>query len=315
MSTVYKGIFPALQIPFNEDLSIDEPDLRKFASWIAGHKGIGGLVTNGHTGEVFALSAAQRAEATRIVADEMKGRLPVVSGICCEGMTEGIEHAKMARDAGAKGILLMPPHQWLRFGMAQPENVVDYFAAVGEGSGLDIVVHIYPAATRASYSFETLAALAKLPWVKCMKVGTREMNKYARDLRTIRQANPEVTILTCHDEYLLASMVQGVDGALVGFGSFIPQMITDLYAAVCAGDLKAAMALQNRINPLKDVVYGGGEPTGQAHARMKMAMYLAGILKSPRVQPPTRLPEGAELQAIKDALRNAGMLKRETASA
>jgi len=102
------------------------------------------------------------------------------------------------------------------------------------------------------------------------------------------------------------------DGALVGFGSFIPELIVDLYAAVVAGDLKTAMALQARINPLKDVVYGGGEPTGDAHARMKMAMYLAGILKSPAVQPPTRLPSGAELKAIEDALRAAGMLKRTT---
>jgi 4-hydroxy-tetrahydrodipicolinate synthase len=61
------------------------------------------------------------------------------------------------------------------------------------------------------------------------EVGTRDMNKYARDVRTIRQANPNVTVLTCHDEYLLASMVQGVDGALVGFASFVPQMIIDRY--------------------------------------------------------------------------------------
>ena len=156
--------------------------------------------------------------------------------------------------------------------------------------------------------------LAKLPWVKCMKVGTREMNKYARDLRTIKQADPSVTVLTCHDEYLLASMVQGVDGALVGFGSMIPQMIIDLYAAVCAGDLKKAMDLQARINPLKDVVYGGGEPTGDAHARMKMAMYMAGILKSPRVQPPTLAPDAAALKAIEDALKGAGLLKRQAAA-
>ena len=180
-------------------------------------------------------------------------------------------------------------------------------------SGLDIIVHIYPSWTRASYNFETLAALAKLPWVKCMKVGTRDMNKYARDLRVIKEADPEVTVLTCHDEYLLPSMVQGVDGALVGFASFIPQMIVDLYAAVQAGDLKTAMELQGRINPLKDVVYGGGEPTGEAHARMKMAMYLAGIIKSPAVQPPTNLPTGTELQAIKDAVRNAGLMQREAA--
>src|SRR5215467_9664012 len=235
----YRGIFPAMQLPFDQALAIDEPELRRFASWLAGHKGIGGLVTNGHTGEVFALTAKQRAEATRIVASEVAGRLPVVSGICCEGISEAVEHAGMAREAGASALLVMPPHQWLRFGMRQPENVVDHFAAVGKGSGLDLIVHVYPSWTRASYSFETLAALARLPWVKCMKVGTRDMNKYARDVRIIREADPSVTVLTCHDEYLLASMVQGVDGALVGFASFIPHMIVDLYAAVCAATSSA----------------------------------------------------------------------------
>jgi 4-hydroxy-tetrahydrodipicolinate synthase len=313
MNWEYRGILPAMQLPFEQDLSIDEVELRRFAKWLAGHKGIGGLVTNGHTGEVFALTAKQRAQATRIVADEVNGKLPVVSGICCEGIEEAVEHAQMANQAGASALLVMPPHQWLRFGMRQPDNVVDYFTAIGNGAGLDLVVHIYPAWTRASYNFDTLAALARLPWVKCMKVGTRDMNKYARDLRVIKQANPNITVLTCHDEYLLPTMVQGVDGALVGFGSFVPQMIIDLYAAVCAGDLKRAMDVQNRINPLKDVVYGTGEPTGDAHARMKMAMYLAGILKSPAVQPPTQLPTGPELQAIKEALRNAGMMQREPA--
>lgn len=313
MAWEYRGILPALQLPFDQNLDIDEAEMRRFAEWLVSHKGIGGLVTNGHTGEVFALTAKQRAQATRLAAEAAKGKVPVVSGICCEGISEAVEHAVMAREAGASGLLLMPPHGWLRFGMTQPDNVVDYFTAVGKGSGLDIIVHIYPSWTRASYSFETLAALAKLPWVKCMKVGTRDMNKYARDLRVIKEADPSVTVLTCHDEYLLPSMVQGVDGALVGFASFIPQMIIDLYAAVQAGDLKTAAALQERINPLKDVVYGGGEPTGNAHARMKMAMYLAGILKSPTVQPPTKLPVGADLQAIKDAVRNAGLMQREAA--
>jgi 4-hydroxy-tetrahydrodipicolinate synthase len=313
MPVQYTGIFPAMQCPFDQKLAIDEPELRKFTSWLAGHRGIGGLVTNGHTGEIFALTPKQRAEVTRIVADEVKGRLPVVSGICWKGISNAVKHARMAREAGATGLLVMPPHQWLRFGMRQPENVVDFFTAIGEGCGLDLIVHIYPAWTRASYNFKTLAQLAKVPWIKCMKVGTRDMNKYARDLRTIKQANPDVTVLTCHDEYLLASMVQGVDGALVGFASFIPQTIADLYAAVRAGDLKKAMEIQAWINPLKDVVYGGGEPTGDAHARMKMAMYLAGILKSPSVQPPTHLPVGAELKAIEDAVRDAGLLQRAAA--
>ncbi len=308
----YKGVLPAMQCPFRDDYSIDDDELRRFTAWLTGHEGITGLVTNGHTGEVFALTAKQRAEVTRIVAESVEGRVPVVSGICCEGIAEASEHADMAREAGASALLVMPPHMWLRFGMRE-QHVIDYFAAIGESSGLDLVVHVYPAWTRASYSVALMGELAKLPHVKAFKVGTREMNKYARDVKAIRDADPGVTVLTCHDEYLLASMVQDVDGALVGFASFIPEMITRLWRLVQEGNLKEAMAVQLRINPLKDAVYGSGEPTGDSHARMKMAMMLSGRMGPTTVQPPIAMPTGAELEAIKRALEDAGMLRREAA--
>ena len=113
----FRGILPALQLPYRDDYSIDDAELRRFAGWLASHDGIGGLVTNGHTGEVFALSPVEHAEVTRIVADEAGGRVPVVSGICCESVNEAVEHAGMAKEAGASGLLVMPPHYWLRFGM------------------------------------------------------------------------------------------------------------------------------------------------------------------------------------------------------
>ncbi|MCS6944131.1 MAG: dihydrodipicolinate synthase family protein, partial [Sutterellaceae bacterium] len=131
-----------------------------------------------------------------------------------------------------------------------------------------------------------------------------------RDIQAIRQADPSKAILTCHDEYLLASMVQGVDGALVGFATFIPQLIVQLWDAVQAGDLRRAMAVQALITPLKDAVYGAGEPTGEAHARMKYGMYLAGILDNPAVRPPTEMPTAEEVEALRAALHAAGLLRR-----
>src|SRR5690606_13021914 len=104
----------ALQVPFNDDLSIDEAELRRFVDWLLSFDGITGLVTNGHTGEVFALSLKERAEVTRIVADQAKDRAPVVSGICCEGINEAVEHGHAFVEAGAAGALVMPPHMWLR---------------------------------------------------------------------------------------------------------------------------------------------------------------------------------------------------------
>ena len=105
-------------------------------------------------------------------------------------------------------------------------------------------------------------------------------------------------------------MVQGVDGALVGFATFIPALIADLWAAVQAGDLKRAMAIQAVITPLKDAVYGGGEPTGEAHARMKAGMVLAGVLAHGTVRPPTEAPDAREMEVLRAAVAQAGLLAR-----
>lgn len=244
------------------------------------------------------------------MADELKGRLPVISSIVCEGLAEAAAHARAAREAGAAALDVMPPHHWLRFGFTSG-HALQYFDAIHQAApDLDLVCHVYPAWTRAAYSSQLLADLARLPYVQAFKVGQRDMNKYARDIQAIRAADASKAILTCHDEYLLASMVQGVDGALVGFATFIPQLIIDLWNAVQAGDLKKAMAIQALITPLKDAVYGAGEPTGEAHARMKAGMYLAGVLADPTVRPPTEAPNRAEMDALKAATAQAGLLAR-----
>jgi 4-hydroxy-tetrahydrodipicolinate synthase len=103
-------------------------------------------------------------------------------------------------------------------------------------------------------------------------------------------------------------MIQGIDGALVGFGTFIPGLISNLLESVKAGDLKRATEIQKIIDPLKQAVYGNGEPTGEAHARMKVAMKIAGILKNSTPRPPTTGPNAAETEQIRVAVQGAGLL-------
>ena len=246
-------------------------------------------------------TAAEAASACAKIATEKHDDVTI---------TEAVEHAGMAKDAGAAGLLVMPPHYWLRFGM-RPEYVMDHFTAIGRAVDINLIVHIYPAWTKASYSSDLLAELARLPWVTTFKIGTREMSKYDRDIRAIRDADPNCTILTCHDEYILTSMVQGIDGALVGFASFIPDLIVDLYQAVCDGDLKRAQKIQNTIYQLKAVVYDSDEPSGDAHARMKSAMVMAGRLKSDITRPPIQRPGPETLVRIRQAVESVGLLATE----
>jgi 4-hydroxy-tetrahydrodipicolinate synthase len=310
--TNFRGLIPAMAVPFRPDDAIDEAELARFAAWLGRQKGVVGMMTNGHTGEVFSLTPRERAEVTRIVARAAEGICPVVSSIVCEGIRDAVEQAGWAREAGAAALDVMPPHHWLRFGF-RPSHVLDYFSAIGEATGLPLIVHVYPAWTKASFSSDLLAGLAQLPCVQAFKIGTREMNKYARDLKAIRAVAPDKALLTCHDEYLLASMVQGVDGALVGFASLVPGLINDLLEAVRAGDLTRAMAVQAMIDPLKEAVYGGGEPTGEAHANMKAAMVAAGIFRDATVRPPTVAPSAEERARIEAAVAAAGLGHRAAA--
>lgn len=249
----WSGVYPAILCPFRDDYSIDEDGLRKYCEYLVSVEGIRGLVCNGHTGEIMSLLPRERAEVTRIVVDQVGDRVKVVSGVSAEGSFEAIEHAKQAKDSGADGILLMPPHHWLRFGRTST-TAVGYFEDVADAVDISIIIHQYPSWTKASYSLQEMLGIVKIPTVVSIKMGTREMSRYAFDYRHLKEVAPEITILTCHDEYLLTTLLVGSDGALVGFAGFVPELIVELAYAALSGDYKRARAVEEKVFPLKNIV-------------------------------------------------------------
>lgn len=301
----WSGVFAATLCPFKEDYSIDEGGLRAYARYLASVDGIKGLVCNGHTGEVMGLRTAERVRVTRIFADEVGDKVKIVSGVCAEGSFEAIDHALAAKEAGADAILLMPPHHWLRFGRSS-QAAVGFFEDVAEGAGVSIIVHQYPAWTKACYSLDEMIAMARIPQVAAIKMGTRDMSRLENDYRVLKQEAPDVPILTCHDEYLLASLLAGADGALVGFAGFVPELIVELVRAALSGDLAGARRVQESVFPLARLVYRFGEPSGDAHQRMKAAMTLQGRFPSMVVRPPLRPLPDEDMQRIEAELAAAG---------
>jgi len=301
----WSGVFAATLCPFKEDYCIDEEGLRTYARYLASVDGIKGLVCNGHTGEVMGLRTAERVRVTQIFADEVGHKVKTVSGICTEGSFEAIDHALAAKEAGAEAILLMPPHHWLRFGR-NSKTAVGFFEDVGQGADLPIIVHQYPAWTKACYSLDEMIAMAKIPQVVAIKMGTRDMARLGHDYRVLKREAPDVPILTCHDEYLLESLLAGADGALVGFAGFVPELVVELVRTALSGDLAGARRVQESVYPLAKLVYRFGEPSGDAHQRMKAAMTLQGRFPSMVVRPPLRPLSDDEMQRIKAELAAAG---------
>jgi 4-hydroxy-tetrahydrodipicolinate synthase len=306
MSRAFKGVIPALAVPFRDDYKVDEDGLARFSRWLAGCRGVTALMTNGHTGEVGSLLPEERAEVTRIVADAVAGRVRVISAVCSEGTFEAIEHARAAAHAGADTIDVMPCHMWLRFGVKE-DAVYEYVRAIGAESGLDLIIHVYPASTRVAYSTRLMTRLASLPQVRGFKMGQRDLGKYERDIRALRAEAPHVSLLNCMDEYLFPTFVHQMDGTLVGCASLIPELTFELMDAMQADDLPRARRANERIWPVKEAVYGAGEPSGDAHARMKEGLALRGLFRSPLARPPVLPPSAEEVAAMKAALEASGV--------
>jgi len=303
----YAGVFPATLCPFHTDESIDEEGLRGYIAELAAVDGVKGLTCNGHTGEIMSLRPAERNRVTQIVAETVKagGRVvKTISGVSVEGSLEGIDHALAAKEAGADAILLMPPHHWLRFGRAS-QTAVGFFEDVAAAE-IDIVVHQYPAWTKAGYTLDELKALVQIPGVKCIKMGTRDMSRWLYDYQELKKVNPDVPIVTCHDEFLLPSLLEAADGALVGFAGFVPELIVELVQRALAGDLAGAKQVQQKVEPLNRIVYAFGEPSSSAHQRMKCARWLLGKFPSPKMRRPLRDLAPAAIAGIRQELEALG---------
>ncbi len=310
----FKTIFPAVSVPLNADYSINEPEFRKYLRWIKSfyNQGMKGLVCNGHTGEITLLSREERKRVTEICVEECGDIMTIVSGVNCESTQGSIEMAKDAKEAGADGILLMPPHMWLRFGMHK-DAPFEFIKDVAEGADIDIVIHLYPATSKAFYPVETLIKMCKeIPHVKAIKMGTRVTAIYEHDVRELRKACPDVSLITCHDETLCVTWFPGMDGALIGFAGCVPELILpawDVFSHPDKHTLKEAQDWSNRIYHISQAIYGGGQPSGEAHARLKEALYQRGVLSSALMRKPVLPLSQEEKDWVAEGLKKSALPK------
>src|ERR1035438_7224652 len=74
-----QGIFVPLLVPLDEGGQINEPELRRFVSWLI-ERGVHGLYPNGSTGEFTRFTPEERRRIVEVVANEAGGRVPILAG-------------------------------------------------------------------------------------------------------------------------------------------------------------------------------------------------------------------------------------------
>src|SRR3984885_3319270 len=299
------GVIPAVLLPFADDLAIDEISFRKHLADIAATEGLSAITVNAHSTEVASCSFDEQRRVLAIAQDEIGGRLPIVNGIWADGSFEAARIARMAEEGGASALLVFPAGP---FTLGQSTAMaVEHFRRIADAKGLPLIVFQYPLATGQGYPRETLLKMIEeVPTIRAIKDWAGNVPQHEMHIRELQSRKPAVNVLTTHSAWLLSSLVLGCNGLLSGSGSVIADLQAALFRAVKANDLAAARRINDRIYPLARVFYA--DPWVDMHNRMKEALVLLGRLPRAVVRPPLVKLARAEIDRIRAALLEAGLL-------
>jgi 4-hydroxy-tetrahydrodipicolinate synthase len=302
---VPNGVIPAVLLPFTDDLAIDERSFRKHLADVAATEGLSALTINAHSTEVASCSFDEQRRVLDIAQDEIGGRLPIVNGVWADGSLEAARIARMAEAGGASALLVFPPAP---FTLNQsPAMAVEHFKRIAEASSLPLIVFQYPLATGQGYSRDTLLKMIEeVPAIRAIKDWCGSVAQHEMHIRELQSLTRPVNVLTTHSAWLLSSLVLGCSGLLSGSGSVIPDLQAAMFRAVRANNLAEARRLNDRIYPLARVFYA--DPWVDMHNRMKEALVLLGRLPRAVVRPPLVKISRGEIDRIRVALVEAGLL-------
>lgn len=304
--TRFHGIYPSTVLPMRADYA---PDWEAYAAHTAHcvmRPGIRGVLINGHAGENFVISCAEKRRAVEVTRATLDASRLIVAGVNAEASLDAAEEARQARDAGADAIMVFLPNA---FALAHTTAMaVLHHRCIAEAvPGMPIFLfQAHHAAGRMGFTPETLAALLAMPELVGIKEGGWEVDGYDALRRQVRALRPDVAVCASGDEHLLACMVHGSDGSLVSLADLMPDEIVALDAAVRAGDLPAARALHERLEPLAEAIYGA-PPAGRATARLKWCLREMGVIPDATVRLPQPPVDAADAAALRAAMTASGL--------
>jgi 4-hydroxy-tetrahydrodipicolinate synthase len=301
------GVIPAVILPFHDDFSIDEPSFRKHLRDVTSAEGLSAVTINAHSTEVASCTFDEQKRVLDIAGSEIGDKYPLINGIWADGSLEAVRLAKMAAAGGASALLVFPPAP---FTLGQSSAMaIEHFKRIADATDLPLIAFQYPLATGQGYPNETiLKMIDEVPTLKAIKDWAGTVQQHEWHVRTLQNLKRPFTVLSTQSSWLLASLTLGCQGLLSGSGSVIADLQAQLFRAVQAGDLKTAQALNDRIYPLASVFYA--QPWVDMHNRMKEALVLLDKLPRAVVRPPLVKIERAEIERIRKALVESGLLAK-----
>jgi len=287
-----RGVFPILVTPFDEQARIDEASLRSLIAFniAAGVHGLGVALGS----EIFKLSEAERDHVTRIVVDEVGGRVPVVINTGAAGTDLAVLYSQAAEANGADALMIIPPS----FMPAGPDEVRAYYRAISGSVTIPIFLQDTPAAPISPALARQIAE--ECEHVRYIKVETLPITSKVAAM--VAQGGDDLVVFGgAGGGYLIEELRRGSQGTMPFCSQ--PEAFVGVWNAYHTGDERAARELFDRtIAPINRIAAQGAGIFYHIHKELlrQRGVIRTAVVRSPA--PPVDDLTLRELQAVIDEL-------------
>ncbi len=243
---MFKGSITALVTPFRNG-KFDEAAFTRFIEWQIS-EGTHGLVPVGTTGESPTLDHDEHKRVIELTVETAKKRVPVIAGTGSNSTDEAVELSRYAESAGADGVLVVTPY----YNKPTQEGLYQHFKAINDAINIPIIIYNIPGRSIVDMSVATMARCYELKNIAGVKDATANL---ARPSQTRAALGPEFCQLSGEDATALGFMAHGGAGCISVASNVAPRLCAEFQNACMAGDFKKALAIQDRLMPLHDVLF------------------------------------------------------------
>ena len=293
-SRVGSGLLSFPVTHFTPDYTLDLESYRRHVEWLSGFEAAA-LFAAGGTGEFFSLSPSEVGEVTK-AAKDVSGNVPIISG-CGYGTSLAVETAKIAEQAGADGLLLLPHY----LTEAPQDGIYAHVKAVCDKTGLGVI--LYNRANSIADA-DTVARLAEAcPNLIGFKDGTGKVDLVRHVTAKLGDRLCYIGGMPTHELFAEGFNGVGVTTYSSAVFNFVPQLAQRFYRAMRSGDRATMESILHRFffpfAALRD------RKAGYPVSIIKAGVDLVGYGSGP-VRPPLVDLTGEEREMLRGLIDGAG---------
>lgn len=235
----FSGMYAALLTAFNKDGSINYEATGMLAERNI-QKGLKGMYVAGSSGEAMMMSEEERVSLLEYVSRLNKGRVTLIAHVGSTSTDAAIRMAKRAAELGYDAVSAVAPYYYSFSG----EAIRGYYTDILNATDLPMLIYNFP----ASGGFDGMLSLVSemIDNEKLMGVKHTSVNLF--ELERFKHMKRPLTVFNGFDEMLIGGLSMGADGGIGSTYNFLQDDILAIYDAFKAGDLKKAMAVQEKVN-------------------------------------------------------------------